>query len=125
MSKANDMQIAGDHYASPYQHWDFVYDAWRGDYLKSAASKYITRGRKKNGAEDLRKAMHFIIKAAEAKHPLFRASIDLDSYLEAFRIANQLNAAETLAIRHIGYGEWDNAAKVVQLMLDSLIKDSE
>lgn len=62
--EANEYQIGGDHYRSEYQHWDFVYDADL-NYLLACATKYISRWRKKNGLEDLRKALHYITKAEE------------------------------------------------------------
>lgn len=64
-SKANTRQVGGAHYASAYQHWDFVYEVLNGDYLRGCASKYAVRWRKKNGMQDLEKLAHYIQKAAE------------------------------------------------------------
>ncbi len=63
MIKINEKQVGGDHYRCvDYQHWDFVCDA-RLHYLIGCATKYISRWRKKNGLEDLNKALHYIEKA--------------------------------------------------------------
>lgn len=59
--EANDYQIAGSHYAGEYQHWDFVEDLKLG-YFTGNITKYVSRARKKNGLEDLRKAMHYLVK---------------------------------------------------------------
>lgn len=51
-------QIGGDHYTScGIQPADYAI-ANGFNYYESFALKYITRHRKKNGAEDLRKAIH-------------------------------------------------------------------
>jgi hypothetical protein len=62
---ANDRQEGGSHYGgSEYQHWDWVSDL-RLHYLAGNASKYVYRHRKKNGPEDLLKAIHYVDKAKE------------------------------------------------------------
>ena len=54
-------QEGGDHYQSIYQHWDWVIDAEIG-YLAGNATKYIARWRKKNGVDDLKKALSYVDK---------------------------------------------------------------
>ena len=54
-------QEGGDHYQAEYQHWDFVIEAEIG-YLAGNATKYISRWRKKNGVQDLLKALSYIDK---------------------------------------------------------------
>ena len=63
--KQSDRQVGGLHYKSEYQHWDWAIDLQLG-YLESAATKYITRWRGKNGVQDVEKALHYIQKAEEA-----------------------------------------------------------
>jgi Protein of unknwon function (DUF3310) len=65
-SKANDYQVGGGHYHTRIQHWDYVL-ANKIPYLEAMVIKYLTRWRKKNGAEDVRKAYHFILKLAETE----------------------------------------------------------
>ena len=64
---ANEIQVGGEHYRTSgdeIQHWDFA--ALRGyDYFQGAATKYIDRWREKNGAEDIRKAIHYLQKYLE------------------------------------------------------------
>lgn len=64
MSEANKMQVAGDHYAAPIQHWDYVV-ANELNYFEGQITKYVTRCRKKNGLQDLYKAQHFLAKYIE------------------------------------------------------------
>tara|TARA_B100001093_G_scaffold430159_1_gene425742 strand:- start:145 stop:354 length:210 start_codon:yes stop_codon:yes gene_type:complete len=56
MGKALDSQIGGDHYKLPIQPVEFIYKN-QLDYLRGNVIKYVTR--KKNGAEDIRKAIHY------------------------------------------------------------------
>lgn len=58
--KASDRQEAGHHYAHcDIQPIDYAL-ANDFNYWESAALKYLTRHRDKNGAEDLRKLIHCI-----------------------------------------------------------------
>ena len=61
---ANKRQVAGDHYNSPIQHWDYVV-ANDLDYFQAQITKYVTRWKKKNGITDLLKAQHFLEKYIE------------------------------------------------------------
>jgi len=64
--KANDVQVAGEHYRTPIQHWDYVLANDLG-YFEGQITKYVTRWRKKNGLEDLHKARHFLDKLIESE----------------------------------------------------------
>lgn len=62
---ANARQHGGDHYqTNEYQHWDWVYEMNLG-YHVGNATKYIARWRKKNGIQDLEKALHYAEKCEE------------------------------------------------------------
>lgn len=63
-SNANSRQVAGTHYKTGYQHWDFVWDMGLG-YFPGQVTKYLSRYRKKNGMQDLEKALHFAHKYKE------------------------------------------------------------
>ena len=62
---ANETQVAGEHYKSDYQHWDFVVRGLGGRYFEGQVTKYVSRWRKKNGVQDLEKALHFLAKLKE------------------------------------------------------------
>ena len=66
--KANDRQIAGDHYRQPIQTWDFIHRNGIG-YLAGNIIKYVVRYQKKNGIEDLNKARHYLDKLIEEQIP--------------------------------------------------------
>jgi hypothetical protein len=63
---ANNKQIAGSHYKSPMECWDYILANDLG-YLEGTAIKYITRWKKKNGVEDILKAIHFLEKLVEVE----------------------------------------------------------
>lgn len=65
---ANDVQVGGNHYNTPIQHWDFVVQN-QIPYLEAVAIKYIFRHASKGGKEDLLKAKHFIDKIIETYYP--------------------------------------------------------
>lgn len=76
MAKANDKQIAGSHYKTNMECWDYIVANDVG-YLDGNAIKYLTRWRKKNGLEDLKKAQHFLEKLIELEMEK-QASLDND-----------------------------------------------
>lgn len=59
----DEIQYAGDHYKTEYQHWNLIPAMGYGhEYYSAQASKYLTRWRKKNGIPDVLKGQHFIEK---------------------------------------------------------------
>ena len=68
MTKANEYQVAGNHYreGNGIQHWDFA-ASQQFDYFQGQITKYITRWKKKNGMADLEKAKHFLEKYIEVE----------------------------------------------------------
>lgn len=63
----NDTQFGGSHYKRAIQHWDY---AKQLPYLDGQVSKYVDRHRQKNGAEDLKKAMHYLQKIMEDEYQM-------------------------------------------------------
>ena len=64
--EANNKQVGGRHYKSPIECWDYIVANNIG-YLEGTAIKYLTRWRKKNGIEDIQKAIHFLEKLVEVE----------------------------------------------------------
>lgn len=62
--KSNAKQIGGSHYRAGIQHWDLI-TVFGVPYLEGCATKYLTRFEKKNGVQDLDKAIHYIEKLIE------------------------------------------------------------
>jgi hypothetical protein len=57
--KAIKSQIGGEHYKDlPIQPAEFIYKNGLG-FLEGNCVKYVTRHRRKGGAEDIRKAIHY------------------------------------------------------------------
>ena len=88
--KANDNQIGGTHYAAEFQHWDWV-EALRLPYLLAQISRYTCRWKKKNGLEDVRKALHYVHKQREVHEATLAKYRGLT---EAFATANELGEHE-------------------------------
>lgn len=59
MTKANDTQVGGDHYKKlAIQPVEYIH-ANNLSYLVGNVIKYVTRYKEKNGAEDIKKAIHY------------------------------------------------------------------
>ena len=116
---ANNRQIGGEHYRSAMQHWDLVYAADL-NYYEGNATKYLARHRKKNGRQDLEKAIHYIDKLIEIEEQ--RGTIERCVYrfqrrirrwlywneVERFVVENGLDYVEAQAIRRVF--NWHTAA---------------
>lgn len=62
---ANERQVGGAHYlGTRLQHWDWAVENSLG-YLEGQVTKYVARWRRKNGAQDLEKALHYADKLLE------------------------------------------------------------
>lgn len=121
--KANDMQVGGTHYRSSYQHWDLALEI-PYSYLEAAATKYVTRHKKKGGPEDLKKALHYTNKLQEdgnyqaraLKHPEILFEID------RFAVENDLSALERRFCEVLGTweakSELDEARQIIFQLLD-------
>ena len=68
---ANSKQIGGDHYQASIQPWDYILSHELG-YLEGNIIKYVTRYKKKNGVQDLEKAMHYLEKLIEVENGRLR-----------------------------------------------------
>ena len=108
MSDANSTQVGGDHYKGRIEPWDYI--VWNEiGFLEGSAIKYVTRARRKNGAEDLEKAKHFLQKlyecantsnagtrrAANKALPMTGLRIKLDAYAKS----NELTPSEKDIVR--------------------------
>lgn len=56
---ASEKQVGGTHYKGDLQPIDVI-DAWGLDFYEGSALKYLARHRKKNGREDVEKAIHYL-----------------------------------------------------------------
>lgn len=93
---ANDMQVGGTHYAAGLQHWDLVEQHGLG-YIEGCATKYVTRARKKNGLQDVKKAEHFVVKLLELHENSNRVprGVVPTHTLELFTEQNELTPLES------------------------------
>lgn len=102
---ANQRQVGGAHYSSAYQHWDFAHIAGLG-YFEGQITKYLARHGKKNGLEDLEKALHFTQKllslAEDSQYRCMaykRAPHDADEFCESNGITGDNAAAIRAVVR--------------------------
>ena len=91
LTHANSMQVGGSHYKTEYQHWDWVPNVGLPYYL-AQISRYVTRWRKKNGLEDVRKAIHYTQKQIEYHTQMYNHAVETT---KAFCTANNCGEEET------------------------------
>ena len=58
-TEATNRQEGGNHYQLPIQPIEYIYKNGLG-YMEGNVIKYVTRHADKGGAEDLRKAIHYL-----------------------------------------------------------------
>ncbi len=96
-------QVGGDHYSADYMHWDWAAETQLG-YLEGNASKYVSRWRKKNGVEDLKKALSYVLKlvGCHNQRPLVPAGfrpLRSEALLKKFEISARVEAPDMAIIR--------------------------
>lgn len=93
--KANSYQVGGEHYLAKFQHWDLAAENRLG-YFEGQVTKYLTRWRRKNGTQDLDKAMHYLQKLIEVIQDgtLLLPSCRTPLMLETFSVQNGLTPEE-------------------------------
>ena len=90
-SKANDKQVGGTHYVSEFQHWDFAASVRMG-YFPGVITKYLSRWRKKNGIQDLEKALHYLQKYSEVMSSWRGRELQVSSPGLFLSVASEFNA---------------------------------
>lgn len=122
---ANDRQEYGDHYQAEFQHWDLV-ERYNIGYLEGCATKYLTRWRKKNGLQDLKKAKHYTEKLAELKEEIHRGPrgyVGSRTLFQFFAANGITNTMEQEAIALL-CGSWSlGDLHVVVGIIDALIAE--
>lgn len=126
MSEAYKRQEAGDHYVNmgmqPF-HFAMV-NHW--DAAAFSILKYLSRHRKKNGIEDLRKARHIVdIRQTEFLHTVSGTnSITIGSYIAA----NHFSGQDATALCHLAdwvfYGHDAQRIELVQI-IEAMIREYE
>lgn len=93
MSEANNIAVGGDHYKGrPMEHWDFVkyFDL---DYMQGNVTKYVMRHKKKHGAQDLEKALHYLVKMLEQDYGV-TIGLEFPKNALAKKVTKQENAVK-------------------------------
>lgn len=120
--KANEMQVGGSHYQSDYQHWDLVKDL-ELNYLGAQISRYVARWRKKNGVEDLHKALHYVNKLQEQ---IKQGMHDDDNSVHTFAMCNGLGKRETRVLFELAFSKYNTrAVEAVRTNIELLIEDAK
>ena len=125
---ANTRQVAGTHYASStgLQHWDYAVRALDNRYLEGNITKYVVRHRKKNGLQDLDKALHYIQKLQEefdagrieGMHTLTPAQLAFD--VHKFCSDNGLNTLEAYVVKRLAHWQRGDHLESVRRSISEL-----
>lgn len=124
---ANTRQVGGAHYKTSYEHWDLCVMVPLG-YLEGQVTKYVTRWRKKNGVQDLEKAMHYLDKLMEVNKNTFQPNpfnrkVIIDE-VGRFAQANQLTVLEEQFVLAICIYERIENLEAARLILEEIIEDA-
>lgn len=117
--QANEKQVGGDHYKTSFQHWDLV-SRLKLPYMPAQITRYIARWRKKNGVEDLQKAIHYMQKFME-EESLKRASYRAE--MERFLFENVIQEHERIVFNMLinyNLGDEDRLLEAYSAMQDLL-----
>lgn len=117
--QANDRQVGGAHYGGgEYQHWDWIHDC-RIPYTPATASKYVDRWRKKNGKQDLEKALHYLEKAREQGYQ-GSSQMHRASCFWRYVLGRNHTLEDAQILWYIMEGEWEAAVEAITLLYQSV-----
>ena len=126
---ANDYQVGGNHYRATVGHWDYTMRCLGGRYLEGQITRYVTRWRKKNGLQDLEKALHYLQKLREVltegyvKPALGLVECD-HVLLRDFLTCNDLSRYEVIVVTYLTtWGSVSDLA-VVETAIKHLVEEA-
>lgn len=130
----NSSQIGGQHYRlnPAYQHWDLVVDTNMG-YFEGQITKYVTRWRRKNGVQDLKKAIHYINKLIslyeDERLRIVNRLRDISTPEKLEKFYNfcsdqKLSRAEVIIFERIVFYTHVDDLKMARLYIEQLIEQS-
>ena len=125
MASADEYQVGGSHYKNnEFQHWNLVATIPL-DYFVGNTTKYVCRWRKKNGLNDIKKALHYLNKLMElsptpaARHLSYK---EIVTEVGRFSDANKFSDLERAYVR--GLCTWQTkedlmaAREILFLLMD-------
>lgn len=132
---ANSTQVGGMHYQGEYQTWDFIHDMKLG-YFDGNVIKYLSRWRKKNGIEDLKKAQHYLAKHIELveaeglfvpARPVAWADLDSRGFtvydaIDHYTRTNSLRGIEYEAVHMLAAWKYPSQLRTVAAMIAAMIR---
>lgn len=133
MTDANKMQVGGTHYNGvQIQHWDLV-AANDLRYFEAQITRYVTRWKKKNGSQDVQKALHYLAKLKELLGASVSADVQLGlpparpvRLLWEFAGQNNLSDKEVLIfftmLTYTTYAELEIAEKLISQLYDQAVE---
>lgn len=125
--KANEKQVGGLHYKTEYEHWDLAVTIPLA-YLEGCITKYVSRSRKKQGIQDLQKAMHYLEKLTEVADFKLARNLtvpEIHSEVNRFCLANSLSLLEEEFI--VTMCIYDNTVDLhnARCLLEEIITETE
>jgi hypothetical protein len=137
MTNASSRQVGGDHYkGATIQHWDLITDHLGPFFLVGNATKYLSRWQKKNGVEDLEKALHYTEKLIEHYTEVFAewpgerferkdTSRRLYRFCAESGVSFKTAAAICCILQATNVSDLEEAARYIREILDEQVADAD
>lgn len=134
MSEANKGQVGGSHYKADFQHWDWTELCHLG-YMEGQITRYVLRWYKKDGIQDLDKALHYVEKLMEMHrhtgrtNPRFMRNIQnkdlVDHYTQRMFDQALTPLAERCIIEYVRDWSTMDHLENIRICIAALIKDKQ
>ena len=115
--KATDVQIGGSHYKDMAMQPIELITALRCSFIQGCIIKYISRHRAKNGAQDIKKCIHYAQLAIQLGDKRRCNDKTLSLSINMFIIKNKLTVLQRRIITQAAY---NNYKQVIQLCKELL-----
>lgn len=115
--KATDKQIGGSHYKCMAMQPIELIVAIRCSFIQGCIIKYISRYRAKNGAEDIKKCIHYAQLAIQLGDKR-KCKDETTSYsINLFTIKNKLSILQRKIITQVAYNNYERAIEFCEELL--------
>lgn len=115
--KATNIQVGGSHYIDMAMQPIELISALKCSFIQGCIIKYISRYKAKNGAQDIRKCIHYAQLAIHLKDSMQHNDGDIYIYANNFADKNNLTSLQRRIINYTLYNSYEKVIYLCNILL--------